>query len=157
MRILQICSKFHYSVSSGSTIVAYQISKELVNRGNNVIVYTSDMKDKYTRLKSEVRKMDGITVNRFHSIVTALTREIKIFVTPEIIKKVNKEITSFDVVHIHEYRTFQNFIIHHYAKKFGIPYVLQAHGTLPSIMPNKLLKLIYDFFFGYRLLRDARK
>jgi glycosyltransferase involved in cell wall biosynthesis len=58
---------------------------------------------------------------------------------------------------MHNYRTFQNIIVHHYAKKYGVPYVLQAHGSLPRIMAKQRLKWIYDVFFGYRLLRDASR
>lgn len=157
MRILQVCPRFHDSVASGSTMVAYQISKELVDKGNDVTVYTSDMKDKYTRLKDKIIKIEGINVNRFYSIGTVLTRELKIFVTPSIITKVKAELRSIDVIHLHEYRSFQNIVIHHYAKKYGVPYVLQAHGTLPRIMTKKRLKWIYDIFFGYRILSDSSK
>ncbi|MEM2373500.1 MAG: glycosyltransferase family 4 protein, partial [Thermoproteota archaeon] len=47
--------------------------------------------------------------------------------------------------------------IHHYAHKWKIPYILQAHGSIPRIGSWKKLKIIYDIFFGYRLLRDASK
>jgi len=68
-----------------------------------------------------------------------------------------KDIHRFDVIHLHEYRTFQNLVVHHYAKKYAVPFVLQAHGTLPRIMTKQRLKWLYDVLFGYRLLRDASK
>ena len=157
MKILEVCPKFHHSVASGSTNVAYYISEELARRGHSVAVYTSDMKDKYTRMNSGVQEIDGIRVHRFRSIGTIATREMKIFVTPAIIQRARNEIRSFDVIHIHDYRGFQGTVIHHFARKYSIPYVLQAHGSLPRIMDKKSLKWLYDLLFGYRLLRDASK
>jgi glycosyltransferase involved in cell wall biosynthesis len=73
------------------------------------------------------------------------------------ILKVRKEVKMFDIIHLHEYRTFQNIVVHEYAKRFGVPYVLQAHGSLPRIDAWQKLKWLYDIFFGRRLLRDAAK
>lgn len=157
MKILQVCSKFHLSAASGSTKVAYCISKELARRGHLVTVYTSDMMDKYTRINHGVEEEEGVRVHRFQSVGTVVTREMKIFVTPTIIPSLKKEARSFDVIHIHEYRSFQSTVVHHYAKKYGVSYVLQAHGSLPRIMAWRRLKWIYDVFFGYRLLGDASK
>jgi glycosyltransferase involved in cell wall biosynthesis len=138
-------------------MVTYCISRELAKRGHSVIVYTSDMKDKYTRLNSGAEEIDGVRVYRFRSIGTMLTRDMQVFVTPDIIPSLKDEGDSFDIVHIHEYRSFQNIFVHRYARKYGVPYVLNAHGSLPRIMAKRRLKWIYDIFFGYRLLRDASK
>lgn len=155
MKILQVCPKFHHSVASGSTKVAYCLTKELAKRGHSVTIYASDMRDKYTKMDNGVEEINGLKVHRFRSIGTIVTREMKMFVTPTIITSLKNKAHSFDVIHIHEYRSFQNVIVHHYAKKYGVPYILQAHGSLPRFIAKQRLKLIYDVFFGYRLLRDA--
>jgi glycosyltransferase involved in cell wall biosynthesis len=72
-------------------------------------------------------------------------------------KKAEEEIRRFDIIHMHNYRSFQNIIVAHYAKKYGVPYVLQAHGSLPRMVAKQRLKWIHDVFFGYGLLRDASK
>jgi glycosyltransferase involved in cell wall biosynthesis len=38
-----------------------------------------------------------------------------------------------------------------------MPYVLQAHGSLPRIVSRKMLKKLYDSLWGYRLLKDAAR
>ncbi|GAH68144.1 unnamed protein product, partial [marine sediment metagenome] len=63
----------------------------------------------------------------------------------------------FDVVHLHNFRSYQNVVVHHYAKKYGIPYVLQAHGSVLRIIEKQKLKKIYDIFWGYKILKDASK
>jgi glycosyltransferase involved in cell wall biosynthesis len=84
-------------------------------------------------------------------------KKFKLFITPQLALFAREEIKSFDIIHLHEYRTFQNIVIHHHARKHDIPYVLQVHGSLPRIGAWRRLKSIYDVLFGYRLLRDASK
>jgi len=69
---------------------------------------------------------------------------------PQIIRK-------FDVIHLHSWRNFQDLIVHHYAEKFSVPYILQAHGSLPIIGSQQKIKQIYDRSYGSLLLRDATK
>jgi len=159
MRILQVCAKFHPYAASGSTKVAYHISKELAKRGHSVTVYTSNMKDKYNRIINGdgIKELDGIHVRHFKTVAISATREMKFFITPTLIKMSKKEIRSFDIIHLHEYTTFQNIIIYHYARKYDVPYVFEAHGSLPRIGAWRRLKWLYDVLFGYRLLHDASK
>jgi glycosyltransferase involved in cell wall biosynthesis len=53
-------------------------------------------------------------------------------------------------------------VVHHYARKYGIPYVLDAHGSLTRTSggkrgPGWLLKSLFDITFGYRILKGASK
>jgi glycosyltransferase involved in cell wall biosynthesis len=73
------------------------------------------------------------------------------------IGKAKEETKRFDVIHMHNYRTFQNVVVAHYARKYGKPYILQAHGSLPRIAARKGLKQLYDTAWGYKLLRDASR
>jgi glycosyltransferase involved in cell wall biosynthesis len=67
-----------------------------------------------------------------------------------------KEIKDFDVIHIHEYRAALAVVSHHYAKKYGVPFVLQPHGSIPRINKNKQKKL-FDVLFGHSIVKDANK
>ena len=50
MKFLQVIPAFYPAHAYGGTVeVAYHISKELVRRGHEVTVYTSDSLDKYHR------------------------------------------------------------------------------------------------------------
>jgi len=72
--------------------------------------------------------------------------------------KILSEIVKYvDVVHMHDYPSSLNIYAARYARKYDVPYVVQAHGSLPRIMAKQRLKWIYDVFFGYRLLRDASR
>jgi len=142
----------------GPVKAVYQVSRELVKRGHKVIVYTSDVKDFDSRLNTNPFKVvDGIMVHYYRNLAMMLVKKLKLFITPQLVSYAREDVNRFDVIHLHEYRTFHNIVVHYYARKYGIPYVLQAHGSLPRIMAWRRLKWVYDVLFGYRLLRDAAR
>jgi len=158
MNILQVYPIFNPEVASGAAKVAYEISKRLVEKGHDVTFLTSDMI--YWGIKCEAGRytINNISVYRLKTFAPIIAKKYKISITPQLLSFCRAgQLKKFDVVHLHAYRSFQNIIIHHYAKKYGIPYVLQAHGSLPRINAWQTLKWLYDILFGYQLLRDAAK
>jgi len=55
------------------------------------------------------------------------------------------------------YRSFQNMVVHHYAKRYNISYVLQAHGSAVTYSQKGHLKRVFDMLGGNDILRDAVK
>ena len=158
MKILQVISAFYPAHAYGGTVeVAYHLSKELVRRGHEVTVYTSDSLDKYHRQKSSVSEIDGIKVYYFTSLNNRLAWNHRLIFIPSILPRLRREINSFDIVHLHSYYTFLNIATYHYAKKHNIPYVLQAHGSVLPIFKKQRLKKFFNLFWGYRILKDASK
>ena len=133
----------------------YNLSKELAKMGHKVIVYTTDALKAKDRIRQAEEVIDGIEVRRFKNLSNTMAYNHNIFLSPGIILGVRKGLKNFDIIHMHEYRTIQNIIVHRYAMKYGIPYVIQAHGSLPRVMAKKRLKQLYDNLWGYKLLRDA--
>ena len=150
MKILHVIP-FFTPARGGSVIVPYYLSKELSKRGHEVTLITTDFEFDEGYAKS-IEK-NGVKVIPFHSIAN-----IKLFLLSPSMKKWTREnIKSFDVVHLHNFRSYQNVIVYRYSRKYGVPYVLQAHGSLPKIIEKQKLKELYDWIFGYRLLNDASK
>lgn len=157
MKILQMIPAFYPAMAYGGTVKsAYYLSKELVNRGHDVAVYTSDTFDEYRRVNDSVADIDCITVHYFKNISNMLAWR-RFIINPGVIPALRKNIRDYDVIHIHGYRNFQNIFVHYYAKKYSIPYILQAHGSLPYYDQKSFIKKSFDFFYGNRLLRDAKK
>ncbi|MFC1966129.1 glycosyltransferase [Chloroflexota bacterium] len=148
MKILQVANLFS-PLHGGSAEVPYQLSKELAKREHQVTIYTSDF-----RLKREY--IVRIPELKFHAFKTWVSLA-GFQVTPGIMGKAKEEIKHLDVVHMHNYRTFQNVVMHHYAMKYGIPYVIEAHGSLTTFFQKRWLKRAFDAVWGYGLLRDAAK
>lgn len=161
MKILQVCPIFPpqpKNVGSGVTQVVYNISGELIRQGHKVEIYTSDALDAEQRIGNKDNSLiiDGIKVNYFHYIMHYYTFSL----TPSIISTVRRQLKEFDSIHIHDFRSFQGIIVAHYARKFNIPYLIQAHGSLPKTSHSKLrsmLNFILDLTLGYRVLRGASK
>ena len=157
MKILQVIPAFYPAMAYGGTVAAsYHLSRELARRGHEVTVYTSDSLDKYHRQKTRISEIDGIKAYYFKNISNRLAWDRLVF-TPGMRLQLSKDIRNFDIIHLHGARSFQNIPAHYYAKKYSIPYVLQAHGSLPRIIKKQRLKKIFDISFGYKILRDATK
>jgi len=156
MRILQVTSTFYPALTFGGAVrVILNVSRELVKRGHEVTVYSTnafDQKRNFQLPKKECM-IEGIKVRYFKNLL----HPDNLFISPSMILALRKGLQKFDVVHVHFGRQIHDAVTWHYAKNQKIPYVLQAHGSLPRIRAIQRLKWIYDVFFGYRLLKDASK
>ena len=157
MKILQVIPAFYPAHGyGGGPRVVYEISKRLVKKGHEVIVYTTDADDKHSRFTTLFRCIDGIEVYYFKNISNSLAFEHKIFLSPGMVSMLAKSLKNFDIIHIHDTRTIQSIITYYFAKMYGIPYVLQPHGTLTSQTNTKKgAKRNFDLFFGNKILRNA--
>ncbi len=156
MRILQVCPIFPPQpgkFASGVTQVVYHISQQLVSRGHEVDIYAANALDLRRKVESDLLVIDGIKVHYFPYIMHYYT----FFLTPSLIPMVRKNLRTFDVVHIHDFRTIQAVIVGHYAKKLNVPYLMQPHGSIPHYGAREGFKKLYDVFQGYSLLKDASK
>ena len=157
MKILLVIPYFYPAEAFGGPVkVAFDVGKELVKRGHDVVVFTSDARDLENRLGVESDEVEGMSVYYFRNLSMFFVKWSKLFITPDLYRKMKLDIESFDIIHAHEYRTYQNIVVHKFAKKYGVPYVLQAHGSLPKV-GRQARKWLYDVLFGLNLLRDASK
>ncbi len=149
MKILQVFDLFSLPHGGGTVDILYRLSRALAEKEHEVVIYTSDFE-----LDQEyIDSLPGVKVQPFHSWLNLPG----VYLTPGLIGQVSQSLKDFDIIHLHCFRSFQNIVIHHYAMKFGVPYVLQAHGSLPRIMMKQRLKQMYDILWGDKLLRDAAR
>jgi len=159
MKILQVTNFFKPSWEAGGPPrVAYEISKKLVEKGHEVTVYTTDgFKWRLDVEKNKPVYVDGIRTYYFRNLSSYLTK--RVFPIPYYAPLVTKkEIMNFDVIHVHEGNVLGT-IISYYAKKYKVPYILQAHGFLASKLEGKrsLKGKMWDILFEYRTLYGAKK
>lgn len=161
MRILQVIPYFYPAWTFGGPVkVVYELSKELVKKGHDVTVYTTDVCDRVSG--SDVKsngplQVYGIRTYYFRNISKALAYDYKLFLSPSLVSVIRKEISEFDIIHLHEYYTFQNIVTHYYAKKCHVPYVLSVRGSLcPRVRKQKApYKQVFTYFLGRYILRDV--
>jgi len=150
MRILQVYHIFPALFGGVSTVV-YQVTKALCKRGHEVHVLTTN-----AYFKGEESREADIKIRRFRLISQRLARHNVIIPETKFLSWAKALIKEADCIHIHGYRNLYNTIIHYYAVRYDVPYVLQAHGSILRNDKHKP-KLIYDALFGYRLMRGASK
>jgi glycosyltransferase involved in cell wall biosynthesis len=163
VRILHVIPYFPpASAFGGPPRVTYLVARELAKRGHEVTVYTTDAKDLRTRIWDGKapwveREVDGVRAVYFRNLTMLTVKMFKLFVTPALPACAQKEVKEFDIVHLLEFRTLQNPAVARAAREHGVPYVLQAHGSVPRVGSWKTLKLLYDAVYGYKLLRGASR
>jgi len=158
LKILQVTSFFRPSWEAGGIAkICYDISKRLAQRGHEVTVYTTD------GFKSRVNVQKNCRVfvedmNVFYFSNMSLFLASRNLCTPYMAPLIaRKHMEEFDIIHVHTFRTILAILIWHYANKYGIPYVLQAHGSVLPFFQRQRLKQVFDSLFGYRILKDASK
>lgn len=148
MRVLQV-SPFFSPRMGGSARVVYQTSKHLANRGHQVSVASGDYGIKHSQFS---------TLGEFERILfPSVISKWGFYLTPGLVGWIQKNIGNYEIIHLHELRTFQNIVVQYYSVIKGIPYVLSAHGTLPIIIQRKLAKRLYDFWFGRSILSHSSR
>ncbi|MCK5092661.1 MAG: glycosyltransferase, partial [Gammaproteobacteria bacterium] len=76
-------------------------------------------------------------------------------IMPKLPSLAREDLKNYDVIHMHVYRTFQNIILYRYCKKYKIPFVMDAHGSLPYYKKKNFIKKLYDKLWGTKMLKDA--
>ena len=72
------------------------------------------------KIRDKTALVDGIKVHYFPYIM----HYYSFFLSRSLVQAARSSLNEFDVIHIHDFRIFQSIIVHHYAKKYGVPYVL---------------------------------
>ena len=166
MNILHIVPYFYPAWAYGGTPrVVFELCRELVKKGHNVTVYTTDVFDKDKRVEQSdveidglaLSEVEGIKIKYFKNISNSLAFNQKVFISPAISKALKENLKQFDMVHLHEFRTLQNAAAYKYLTKYKIPYILSAHGSVLRLMGKEFLKMLFDKSIGFKILKSAKR
>jgi len=150
MKILQVIPRFNPK-HGGELNVAVNLSRYMVKRGHQVTLLTTDW-DIDLEYLEKVRR-DGVEVILFKAYAN-----LCLFIpSPSMSKWLDRNIKDYDIAHLNGARSYQNNLIRKYARKHGVPYVMQAHGSIMRIVERKRIKQLYDWVWGYKVYRDASK
>jgi glycosyltransferase involved in cell wall biosynthesis len=157
MKILQVIPAYYPAEAYGGTVpLAHNLSVQLVKKGHEVIVFSSDTLASNVRIKERVVDIEGVHVYYFRNVSNSLAWHRMVF-NPGIILQMKKEAANFDVIQLHGLRNFDNIVAHHYAIKYQIPYILLTGGSVLQIGSKIGLKKVFDALYGEKILRDAAK
>lgn len=153
MKILLIIPVF-YAQSGGTVKVVQSLAKELAKKHDVTVFTTSAFDNKHDLMKIPCKvKINGYSIIYFPRI-----NFLPFFcISPTMCLAIKNTLQHYDIIHVHSWRQFPDMIIHYYATKYNVPYLINTHGSLHRIITKKWLKLIYDLIVGYRVLYDASK
>lgn len=148
MKILNVISSLDPVKGGGTAERTYQMSRYLAVVGIDCAILTLNI-----GLTSErLQKLKGVDV-------VALPCVNRRFYLPKpslrMIKEIVKLVKSSDLVHIMNHWTFINVLTYLVARRLHKPYVVCPAGALPTFGRSRFLKAIYNWFFGYRIVRNA--
>lgn len=146
LKILQVISTPPFAWATGGCArVVFDLSKELVKQGHEVTILTTDMYKPNQRYESQNPEfVEGIRIIRYKYISDYLAWDKKIYISPGMIKYLKNNLKEYDIVHLEDLLSLQGIITSKFCKKFDIPYIITAHGSLPFLIKNKILnKLIF--------------
>ncbi len=146
MKILHVI-KYLSPGAGGPVTSLLQITNMLVERGHDVTILTTDHLFNATFAKN----FKNVEIIPVHCVF----RVGGLLYSPEIHTWLSEHISDFDVVHLHEYRSYQNSIVSNYVRKYDIPYIIQARGSVLPFFEKKMLKYLYDIVWGNKLLKHS--
>ena len=147
---MKICHAFIFfsiKFAGGTSDLMYKICKAQEKEGLQPVVYSGNYKFD-SELASSLSGVEFAVEKSFFD-------KEGLSIMPGLIRRARKELRNFDVVHMHVLRTFQNLVLYYYCRKYGIPYIIDAHGAVPYHHRKKRIKRIFDYLFGYKMLRNA--
>lgn len=129
--------------------LAKRLSKE-----SKITICTSNAKNFSEEMNIDEKKLDENFIIKYFPITS---RMFKQFVTPKMKSFLKNNLEKYDIVHLHCYRQYQDFIFWSINKKIKKPYYLTMHGAITPIGEKSYLKKIYDILVGKKILRNAEK
>ena len=150
MRIAQVIPYFTRR-RGGSVASTGNLSIELSRMGHDVTILTTDLECD-TELLGSVENAN-VTVLSFPHLV----EKGQFVFSPSMKAWLKGRGSKFDIFHMHNFRSYQNNIVHDYAVRNHVPYVLQAHGSVSPFFEKILLKKTYDLVWGKNILEDASR
>jgi glycosyltransferase involved in cell wall biosynthesis len=154
MKIAHVNVFFNPLMIGGAEWYVHNISKELVNRGHEIHVYTVDTYEgKKVLPKNEV--IDGINVHR-------MPLWLDISYRTKIWKGLDKSLRKgkFDIIHSYDYGQLHSYISAKVGKKIGIPVVLTVfdiHSMIPRSIGKEFFMALFDRYIARFTLKNVTK
>jgi len=150
MRVLRV-TPFLTRARGGTVTSLTASSRFLSERGHEVTIVTTDF-ERDDSLTNQLRG-EGIEVVPFHCVVNVGL----LLLSPSLRGWLKTNVRNYDIIHMHNFRTYQNYVVHRFALDAHVPYIVQAHGSVLPMFEKRGLKRAYDLFCGRRMLQNASR
>ncbi len=133
----------------GPPRMVFDLARELVRRGHEVTVCTTDALDKGKRVEKLEEVSHGVRIVRFRNLSNRLAFDVKIFLPLGMRKWLYEHVREFDAVHLFDARTMLNAWASDAAAQSKVPFFVSAWGSLPRGDGWKAaIKQQYDRAYG---------
>jgi glycosyltransferase involved in cell wall biosynthesis len=78
-------------------------------------------------------------------------------VSPRMNTWLGEHSSEFDVIHMHNFRTYQNAVAYRWSTTENIPFVLQPDNSVPRVISRKGAKWLFDVAIGNKMLKRANR
>lgn len=144
---------WHYG---GPPRVMFDLCNAFAKEGYDVTCATTDVLDSGRYEKSE-DNINGIRVLYFKNISNKLAYYLKVFTPKGLGEYLSENVSSFDIVHIVDFRNTCTYLAYKACKKNNVPYVITPYGSLPYEKGLRgFVKSIIDRRWGFKCLREAK-
>lgn len=122
----------------GPVNTAYELGKELIQRGHQVNIYCTDVSNWENKRVTKKRDIiQGMKVYYFRNINNKLASKYKLFLPFEMRKYIHSEIEKLDIIHIQDVYTIITFWIHNSIKNKRKPLFMTPFGGLTPLVQDK--------------------
>ena len=152
MRILHVVPAV--SVAAGGPNNLVSLVRSLNEHGVDTTLLTNaDRHDPLDAPLNQVAVRDGVPYV-FHHVWAVGGRY---GLAPSMMRTLRQTIASYDLVHIHWLYSFSCVVAARAARRVGVPFVVQPHGSLDPHLrrKNRVVKAIYMATIGRPLMREA--
>ncbi len=145
MKVLNVNMSLDPVTGGGTAERIFQISRSLVKSGIECTILTTDL---------------GLTPERIKAMgkvrVIALPCLFRRFYIPKLsYKQIKNIVEGIDVVHLMGHWTFINALVYFIAHRLNKPYTVCPAGALPIYGRSWIIKKIYNYVIGKRIIRKA--
>ncbi|MBU4377284.1 MAG: glycosyltransferase [Candidatus Omnitrophica bacterium] len=147
MRVLNVNALLDPVTGGGMAERTVQMSRQMAKQGIDVIILTTDLE----LTGSSVEKMEGVEI-------VALPCINKRYFFPKFSYKAIKNLVrEADIIHLTGHWTFINAMVYYAARDLHKPYVIWPGGALPIYGRSGILKNLYNYLVGRKIIRDAAR
>lgn len=160
LKIAQVVSTPPFAWATGGCArVTYDLSRALANRGHSVDILSTDLHtpDHCRAARNNPEIIDGVRIFNFPCISKRLAWKYKFYFSPRLILYLKSHLCEYDIVHLEDLISPLAIATAKYCTRYGIPYVLTTHGSLPWLQESRLINRIYSGLYADIILKNASK
>lgn len=149
-----VAPRFSPKSGGGGYVITKNLVKALEKNGHDIGIYTSDYEfDISEAYKDFNQKGKHVWIMPFHTVKTIASLHIT---KPHFNWRSGVFTKDVDIIHMQSARTWQNIVAYSQAKKYGIPYIVDAHGfPIQGTWFYKLALRLFDIMFANKIVRNA--